>query len=102
MQVSLTAIANLYNKAKSFVLFNDCTGDWSRTIVGFRQGCLLSLVIFNVFLERISDTLKDHMGSVSIVGRTFINFRFADGIIVYAEEEKEADGIITSMDGNWS
>ena len=39
------------------------------------------LTIFNTFLERImTDALEDHEGTVSIIGRTITNLRFADDI----------------------
>ena len=67
-------IKNLYNKATSAVLFNSCIGDWFRTAVALRQGCLLSPTLFNIFLERImKDVLEDHEGTVSIRGRTITN-----------------------------
>ena len=44
---------NLYNEATKAVLFNSSIGDWFRTTVGVRQGCLLSPTLFNIFLERI-------------------------------------------------
>ena len=72
---------NLYSKATSAVLFNISTGDWFRTRVGIRQGCLLSPTFFNIFLERImTDALEDHEGTVSIGGRTITNLCFADDI----------------------
>ena len=49
----IQVIKNLYNKATSAVLFNGSIGDWFRTTVGVRQGCLLSPTLFNIFLERI-------------------------------------------------
>ena len=49
----IRAIENLYDKAQSAVLFNGSTGEWFRTTVGVRQGCLLSPALFNIFLERI-------------------------------------------------
>ena len=49
----IQVIKNLCNKATSAVLFNGSTGDWFRTTVGVRQGCLLSPTLFNIFLERI-------------------------------------------------
>ena len=49
----IQVIKNLYNKATSAVLFNSRIGDWFRTTVGVRQGCLLSPILFNIFLERI-------------------------------------------------
>ena len=68
---TIQVIKNLYNKATSAVLFNGSIGDWSRTTIGVRQGCLLSPTLFNLFLERImTDTIEDHEGTVSIGGRT--------------------------------
>ena len=85
----IRAIENLYNKAQGVVLFNGSTGEWFRTTVGVRQGCLLSPTLFNIFLERIMcEALDDHEGSVSIGGRLITNFRFADDIVVNAEEEE--------------
>ena len=39
----------LYDKATSAVQMNGSIGEWSRTAVGVRQGCLLSPTIFNIF-----------------------------------------------------
>ncbi|WP_419589811.1 hypothetical protein [Thiolapillus sp.] len=65
----IQVIKNLYNKATSPVLFNGSIGDWFRTTVGVRQGCLLSPTLFNIYLERImTDALEDHEGAVSIGG----------------------------------
>ena len=72
----IQVIKNLNDKATSAVLFNSSIGDWLRTTVGVRQGCLLSPTFFNTFLERImADALEHHDGTVSIGGRTITNFR---------------------------
>ena len=49
----IRAIENLCDKAQSAVLFSGSTGEWFRTTVGVRQGCLRSPTLFNIFLERI-------------------------------------------------
>ena len=60
----IQVIKNLYNKGNSVVFFNSSIGDWFRTTVGVRQGCLLSPTLFNIFLERImTDALEDHEGT---------------------------------------
>ena len=95
----IRAIENLYDKAQSAVLFNGSTGEWFRTTIGVRQGCLLSTNLFNIFLERIMcEALDDHEGSVSIEGRLIINFRFADDIVVNAEKEEEAGVLVDRLD----
>ena len=43
-------IEQLYNKATSAVQVNGSIGEWFRTTVGVRQGCLLSPTLFNIFL----------------------------------------------------
>ena len=81
-------IEQLYDKATSAIQMNGSIGEWFRTTVGVRQGCLLSPTLFNIFLERImSDAQEEHDGKVSIGGRNITNLRFADDIDVLAEEE---------------
>ena len=85
-------IKNLCNKATSAVLFNGSIGDWFRTTVGVRQGCLLSPTLFSMFLEGImTRALEDHEGIVSIGGRTITNLRFANDIDGLAGEEEELE-----------
>ena len=60
-------IKNLHNKATTAVLFNGSIGDWFRTTVEARQVCLLSPMLFNIFLVRVmTDALGDHEGTVSM------------------------------------
>ena len=44
------------------------------------------------------EALDDHEGGVSIGGRLITNFRFADDIVVNAEEEEEAGILIDCLD----
>ena len=60
----IQVIKNLYDEATSTVLFKSSIGDWFRTIVGVRQGCLLSPTLCNIFLDKImTDALEDHEGN---------------------------------------
>ena len=53
--ISANLIKNLYDEATSAVFFNSSIGNWFRTTVGVRQGCLLSPTLFNIFFGK-----KDH------------------------------------------
>ena len=44
------------------------------------------------------EALEDHEGSVSIGGRLITNFRFADDIVVNAEEEEEVGVLVDRLD----
>ena len=72
---------------------NGSIGEWFRTAVGVRQGCLLSPTLFNIFLER---NMSD--GKVSIGGRNITNLWFADDIDALAEEEQELEALVESID----
>ena len=64
------AIQTLYENSSSAVLLNSQLGEFFKTTVGVCQGCLLSPILFNLFLEKIMQkTLHDHHTSISIGGR---------------------------------
>ena len=85
-------------QAISAVQMNGSIGEWFRTTVGVRQGCLLSPTLFNIFLERImSDALEEHDGKVSVGGRNITNLRFANDIDALAEEEQELEALVESL-----
>ena len=71
---------------------------------GFRAGRSTTRVStrtnpLNIFLEiMMCEALDDHEGSISIGGRLIINFRFADDIVVNAEEGEEAGVLIDRLD----
>ena len=95
----IKVLESLYNKATSAVYYNGSVGEWFRTTVGVRQGCLLSPTLFNIFLERImTDALENHEGSVSIGGRTITNLRFADDTDALAGKEDELVKLINHLD----
>ena len=93
------AIKYLYDKAIGAVLFNGSVRDWFQTTVWVRQGCLLSLTLFNIFLERImTDASEDHEGTVNIGGRTITNPRFTDDIDDLAGEKEELANLVERLD----
>ena len=94
----IRVIKSLYEKATSAVLLNGNIGEWFRTTVGVRQGCLLSPTLFNIFLEIIMDqAIEDFEGTVSIGGRNISNLRFADDIDVIAGSEEELRNLLERM-----
>ena len=92
-------IKSLYESAKSAVLLNNQIGTKFDTTVGVRQGCLLSPVLFNIFLEKImQDSLVDQSSSIAIGGRKINNLRFADDIDLIAGSESELQSLTDSLE----
>lgn len=99
----IALIEKLYNNATSSVCLDGDIGEWFRTTVGVRQGCLLSPTLFNIFLERImADALTDHHSTVSIGGRNVSNLRFADDIDGLAGSQEELAELIKRLDESCS
>ena len=92
-------IEQLLDTATSAVQLNGSIGEWFRTTVGVRQGCLLSPTLFNIFLERIvSGAPEEHDGSISIGGRNITNLQFTDGIDALVQEEQDLEALVESLD----
>ena len=91
-------IEQLFDKATNAVQIKGCMGEWFRTTVGVRQGCLLSLTLFNTFLERIkSCALEEDDRTVSIGCRNITYLQFANDIDALAEEEQEIEALVESL-----
>ena len=91
-------IQALYAHSTSAVLQNHKIGQFFRTTVGVRQGCILSPVLFNLYLERImQETLQDHHTSILIGGRPIRNLRFADDIDLMGGSNKELQDLTNKL-----
>ena len=91
-------IKSLYKSSTSAILLDNIKCDYIKTTVGVRQGCLLSPILFNIYLEKImSDTLTDHHSSISIGGRTISNLRFADDIDIISGTNCELQKLTDSL-----
>ena len=72
---------SLYSSASSAVLLNNNISNYFRTTVSVPQGCLLSPILFNLYLENIMrEKLHNFKSTISIEGRIISNLRFADDI----------------------
>ena len=81
-------IEQLYDNDTNAVQINGSIGEWFRSAVGVRQGCLLSPTLFNIILERnIPHALEEYDGKVSVGGRNITSLRFADDNDALALEE---------------
>ena len=73
------AIQALRENSSCAVLLNGQLGQFFKTTVGVRHGCLLSPILFNLFLAEIMQkTLHGHRTSISLSGKPICSLRLAD------------------------
>ena len=95
----MQCIKSPYISSISSVLLNNNIGTKFNTTVGMRQRCLLSPVLFNIFLEKIMlDSVTNQPSSISIGGKKFNNLRFADDIDLIAGSESELQTITDALE----
>ena len=75
------------------------TTDWFQIGIGVRQGCLLSLCLFNFYAEYImrNTGLEEAQAGVKIAGRNINHFRYADDTTLMAESEEELKSLLMKM-----
>ena len=96
-------IKSLYKNSTSSMMFNSIQGQMFKTTVGVRQGCLLSPVLFNLFLEEIMAGIQDeHISTISIGGRNLSNLRFADDIDLIAGSNDELQTLTNKLSSSAS
>jgi len=94
-------IEALYKDSKSAVLLNCQIGESFKTKVGVRQGCILSPILFNIYLENImQETLQNHHTSITIGGRPICNLRFADDIDLMAGTKHELQDLTNKLENS--
>ena len=70
------------------------TRDWFQIGKGVRQGCILSLCLFNLYAEYIMRNawMEEAQAGIKIAGRNINNLRYADNTTLMAESEEELQG----------
>ena len=67
--------------------------DWFQIGKGGRQGCVLSLHLFNLYVEYIMQNarLDEAQAGIKIAGRNISHLRYADDTTLLAESEEELE-----------
>ena len=90
-------LESLYGGTVSAVRTKSGLSEWFETTVGVKQGCILSPMLFNVFLEAImsraitEDETGEELGAM-IGGTVVSNLRFADDISNTNESQADLQG----------
>ena len=82
-------LRHLYAGQEATVRTGHGTTDWFQIGKGERQGCILSLCLFNFYAAYIMKNagLDEAQAGNKIAGRNISNLRYADDTILMAENE---------------
>ena len=83
-------LRNLYAGQEATVRTGHGTTDWFQIGKGVRQGCILSLCLFNLYTENIirNTGLDEAQAGIKIALRNINNLRYADDTTLMAENEE--------------
>ena len=83
-------LRNLYAGQEATVRTGNETTDWFQIGKGVRQGCILSLCLFNLHAENImrNTRLEEAQAGIKIAGRNINNLRYADDTTLMAQSEE--------------
>ena len=84
-------LKNLYAGQEATVRTGHGIIHWFQIGKGVRQGCILSLCLFNFYAEYImrNTGLEEAEAGIKISGRNINNLRYADDTTLIAESEEE-------------
>ena len=92
-------LRNLYTGQEAIVRTGHGTTDWFQIGKGVRQGCILSLCIFNLYAEYIMRNagLEEAQAGIKIAGRNINNLRYTDDTTLMAESEEELKTLLMKV-----
>ena len=92
-------LRNLYADQEATFRTGHGTTDWFQIRKGVRQGCILSLCLFNLYAEYImrNTGLEEAQAGIKIVGRNISNFRYAYDTTLMAESREELKSLLMKV-----
>src|SRR6218665_2077256 len=89
-------LENAFKDTFSAVRVNGELSEWFETVMGVLQGCVLSPLLFNIFLEMsMAMALDGSNEGADIAGERIGDLRFADDIALLTEQEKGLQKTVT-------
>ena len=94
-------LRNLYAGQEATVRTGHSTTEWFQIGKGVRQGCILSLFLFNFYAEYIMRNagLEEAQPRIKIAGRNINNLRYADNTTLMAQSEEELKSFLMKVKG---
>ena len=92
-------LRNLYAGQEPTVRTGHRTTDWFQMGKGVRQGCILSLCLFNLYAEYImrNSRLEEAQAGIKIAGKNINNLRYVDDTTLMVESEDKLKSFLMKV-----
>ena len=93
------AIKSLYSSVSSCIRLNNLHTDWFEVNSGLRQGCILSPLLFNLYINDLAIHLKSFGIGIECDDDIVCLLMYADDIVILAETERDLQILLNALDG---
>jgi hypothetical protein len=97
-------VKGMYGVVQSAVLVGDEQTEWFDLSTGVRQGCVLSPILFSLFINGLAREINEKGKGVDIGGRRVRLLMYADDIVLLAESARDLQNmldVVTAYSRRW-
>ncbi len=90
----MQALKQIYNKVECCVKVNIVKSKWLSVNTGFKQGCVISPLLFKFFINDLATQIKNSGKRLYISNELDALLLFADDLVVLCESEEDLQAVL--------
>ena len=91
------ALLAAYKDVKCCVRLNGFETEWFPVDCGLKQGCSLSPILFNFFINDLVTKISAMELGIDMDGEKVVNLLYADDVVLMCEDEKDLQMILETL-----
>ena len=96
----LDSVRSLYKYTKSCIKLQHMLSDWFPVEAGVKQGCIISPLLFNLYINDLHKAIADTGKGIMIDDMKISMLMYADDVVLMAESENDLQVMLNSL-SNW-
>ena len=94
----IRALRSLYNNVQSCIKLNGFLSGWFSVNNGLKQGCVISPLLFNIFINDLIDAVKKLNVGIDIGNEKICILLYADDVVFLSENENDLQKILNTLE----